>query len=83
MDRDQRLDQYLEAEMRRYFPDLTDFWVGSNDTDCLTLTFKLNGAPIEFWQTEDNAGGSDEEWFVFENVDTGRYITMPFMEEAE
>ena len=77
------LDAHLEAEMRRYFPALTDFWVGANDADCLTLNFKLNDASLEFWQTEDNMGDSDAEWFVFESFDTGRVLTLPFQEEAE
>ena len=77
------LDAHLEAEMRRYFPALTNFWVWRRSTTRLTLHFDLNGSSLEFRQTEDNMGDSDAEWFVFESFDTGRVLTLPFQEEAE
>lgn len=80
---DDVLEAHLEAEMRRYFPALADFWVGSNDADCLTLNFDLNGTSLELWQTKDNMGDSDAEWFVFESFDTGRVLTLPFPGETE
>lgn len=80
---DDVLEAHLEAEMRRYFPALTNFWVGANDADCLTLNFDLNGSSLEFWQTEENMGDSDAEWFVFEGFNGDVELILPFPGETE
>lgn len=78
---DHPLEVHLEAEVKRYFPTLTNFWVGANDDDCLTMTFDLGDRTLEYWQTEDNMGGSDEDYFIFVNVDSELPLTIPFMME--
>lgn len=76
------IDDHLEAEVLKLFPEAQDFWVGANDADCLTLNFVLNGHDTELWQTEDNMGDCEAENFVFRNVDTDEEITFPFPQES-
>lgn len=68
------LDDHLETEFRRYFPDITSFFVGANDDDCLTL----NADSMTFTQTEDNMGSSDADYFVFVSDETDVPLTLPF-----
>lgn len=77
------LDEHLEAKFREYFPAMTDFWVGANDADCLTIQFVLDGTDHEYWQTEDNMGSSDADWFVFESQLTNAMLTIPFGVDLE
>lgn len=76
------LPAYLEAEFRRYFPDLAcpivvtlhddetiEIAIGGDDRGCdPDYTFIMNI-------------GSDDDWFVF-NDGTGLIITVPLMPEA-
>lgn len=77
-----KLRAHLEIELRRYFPDMTDFSQDFGDDEpVLILEFRDHGNDRHIEQTSDNANASDADWFVFA-TDTGHVLTLPlFIEE--
>ena len=73
------LDEYLEAEFRRYFPDAQKIVVGPLRTDELIFVDVHTDSAINVWCMEI---GSDDDWYSFTHARTGSTITIPLMPEA-
>lgn len=72
--------EYLEAEFRRYFPDATEIDVSFNDDETIDVDV-LFVHPIHSMFSMEI--GSDDDYFIFTNVETGAIITVPLMPESD
>jgi hypothetical protein len=76
------LEQYIEAEFRRYFPDagnITCFRPSDDPMDeflCVSVKNK-DGTELDRWDFES---GSDDSYYRFDNG-MGEIITVPLMKE--
>lgn len=72
------LDQYLEAEFRRYFPDLTEFFISHDDhSEVIDVTIHTPTVSPWYWSF---AIGSDDDWYSFSDSN-GTLLTIPLMPE--